>query len=278
MDWIQDEQGIWIGAKNEKLSYPEDGNLECFQLEDISPWFRYRNELIEVFLNLYGFKSGDFIDIGGGNGFQLEYLTKKKIIPGKGILVEPGYYGCSNAKKRGCQIIYNGIFQDFPWENYSVSMVGLFDVIEHIEDDIKFLNELYERLPLGARVFINVPAKMSLWSSVDVESGHFRRYELMDLERIESQTPFKIMDRTFYFRFFELPLFAARVIPEKLGFLKHRSGDEQRIKDSNNKNLRRGNSGILSLYFNYRHSKLLKSLKLGKRINSGTSLFFVLEK
>lgn len=278
MDWIKDEQGIWIGEKNEKLSYPEDGNLECYQLEDSSPWFRYRNELIEIFLNWHGRKSGDFIDIGGGNGFQLEYLTKKRIISGKGILVEPGYQGCLNAKKRGCEIVYNGIFQDFPWENYSVSMVGLFDVIEHIEDDIVFLNELYERLPLGARVFINVPSKMLLWSSVDVESGHFRRYELIDLDRIERETPFKIIDRTFYFRFFEFPLFGARVIPERLGFFKLRPGDGKRLKDTNNKNLRRGNTGMLSMYFNHRQKQSLKRLKSGQRIKSGTSLFFVLEK
>lgn len=276
--WKLDDRGIFISNNNIDISYPDSGNMDCYQLEDVSPWFHYRNELISLYLDKFGLSYGDFLDIGGGNGFQIQYIEKTGKVKGRSILVEPGYNGCQNAKNRGCDLVYNGIFQDFPWEDFNVSMAGLFDVIEHIEDDIEFLNDLYKKLPQGARVFINVPSKMSLWSSVDIESEHYRRYEISDIERLVDKTGFKLLESTFYFKFFELPLYFARVLPEKLGILGNSKKDIEKIKLNNIKNLKRGNSGILSAYFNYQHKKAILKLKTGKKIKSGTSLFFILEK
>ncbi len=276
--WKIDEHGIFISTVNTEISYPEDGNMECYDLEDSSPWFRFRNELIGCYLEKYSLNSGDFLDVGGGNGFQVRYIAEQGLVPGKAVLVEPGYLGCLNAKNRGCEFVYCGIFQDFPWEEYSIAMIGLFDVIEHIENDILFLNDLYDRLPQGARLFINVPAKRTLWSSVDVESGHFRRYEENDLDRITTKTRFKVLDWSYYFKFYELPLFAARVVPERLGIFRKNDKDLAKVMQANNKNLRRGNEGLLASYFSWRHRKSIEKIRAGEVINSGTSLFFVLEK
>jgi hypothetical protein len=63
-------------------------------------------------------------------------------------------------------------------EDYT--LIGLFDVIEHIEDDIKFLNEIYEKVSVGTFIFVNVPAMMHLFSETDEFAGHFRRYNKKD--------------------------------------------------------------------------------------------------
>jgi len=62
----------------------------------------------------------------------------------------------------------------------------LMDVLEHVDDDFKFLNEVVKRCRGECRVFITVPAFMSLWSGHDVFLGHKRRYRLGQLERLAS--------------------------------------------------------------------------------------------
>jgi hypothetical protein len=40
------EDGIYYTTGSEAISYPEEGNEACFQIEDQSFWFRHRNDCI----------------------------------------------------------------------------------------------------------------------------------------------------------------------------------------------------------------------------------------
>ena len=40
------EEGIYYAAESEAISYPEEGNEACFEVEDQSFWFRHRNDCI----------------------------------------------------------------------------------------------------------------------------------------------------------------------------------------------------------------------------------------
>ena len=40
------EDGIYYAAESEAISYPEEGNEACFEVEDQSFWFRHRNACI----------------------------------------------------------------------------------------------------------------------------------------------------------------------------------------------------------------------------------------
>lgn len=50
------------------------------------------------------------------------------------------------------------------------------NVVEHIEDDAGTLRSMAELLAPGGRVVILVPSLPSIYGSLDVELGHFRRY------------------------------------------------------------------------------------------------------
>ena len=273
--WVPDTNGIYISTKNTAtISYPDDGNDSCFAVEDSSDWFKYRNELILTFINKYKIK-GDFLDIGGGNGFQVNAISESKTVDGKVIMIEPGYKGCLNAKNRKCENIYCGIFQDFDFDKNKIHNVGLFDVIEHIEDDIQFLNDLFNLLPNHSRVFINVPAREKYWSQVDAMAGHFRRYENNDITRIQNKTPFNVIDSTYYFHFYILPLLLLRILPEKLGFKKSKN----QLLESEKRNLTAtSNKGLLNSIFRWIHNVSLSKIKNGNRFKNGTSLFLILEK
>jgi SAM-dependent methyltransferase len=188
-------------------------------------------------------------------------------------LCEPGYNGCLTAKKRNVEFVYNGVFQDFPFQGYNMGGVGLFDVIEHIEDDTRFLNELYNLLPRGAKVYITVPAMKLLWAEIDSPSGHFRRYNKKELKRLTSNVPFKLLDYGYYFNFYVLPMFLLRVLPYRIGI---RKGWDKILKEeeANHKN----NKGIISSIIENMHKRSVKLLLKGRKQIVGTSMYIVLEK
>jgi 2-polyprenyl-3-methyl-5-hydroxy-6-metoxy-1,4-benzoquinol methylase len=64
----------------------------------------------------------------------------------------------------------------------SIDTVVCLNVLEHIEDDVSTLADLYAVLPAGGRLVLIVPALASLYGTLDVHLHHFRRYEKAELE------------------------------------------------------------------------------------------------
>jgi SAM-dependent methyltransferase len=62
-------------------------------------------------------------------------------------------------------------------------IVGLFDVLEHLKDDVDVLRSLRELLADDGFLVLTVPAGMALWSYFDEAAQHVRRYDLDDLAR-----------------------------------------------------------------------------------------------
>jgi SAM-dependent methyltransferase len=58
------------------------------------------------------------------------------------------------------------------------------NVLEHIEDDVGTVGALKRRLRPGGCLFLLVPAFEALWTAVDTEVGHFRRYNRAELMRL----------------------------------------------------------------------------------------------
>ena len=60
-------------------------------------------------------------------------------------------------------------------------MVGLFDVLEHIDDDDAVLAAARRMLRPGGRLVVTVPRHPFLWSHLDALVDHRRRYRASDL-------------------------------------------------------------------------------------------------
>jgi len=270
MSWIKDQNEIFVHDFTANISYPNEGNHDCFDLEENSLWFKQRNDLILTLIKKHHIE-GNFLDIGGGNGFQAQAIIKSNY-NGSVFICEPGYHGCLNAKKRGLDKVYNGMFQDFPFTENTIKAVGLFDVIEHIEDDVKFLNDLYDKLNENAYVIINVPALKCLWSDIDQFAGHFRRYNKTDIKRLSEKTKFEIIDHGYFFSQYVIPLLMLRVLPYRLRFNKPSKNLIQR--ETNNHKATNQFNKVL----NYIHRFQLRKVSNDKKILSGTSIYMVLKK
>lgn len=67
------------------------------------------------------------------------------------------------------------------------SLIGLFDVLEHLDDDESTLRALFRALRPGGMLVLTVPAHPSLFDEADVIAGHRRRYRSGQLrERLVS--------------------------------------------------------------------------------------------
>lgn len=252
------KDGIYFAKEQSSISYPEEGNQECYQLEDNSFWFKHRNNCIASLVERFS-KDEVFFDIGGGNGFFSAMLQQKGF---ESVLVEPGIAGCLNAKKRGLKNVICSTLLDAKFDKNSIENIGLFDVVEHIENDIAFLTENYECLKKGGKIYITVPANQWLFSEEDVYAGHFRRYTVKQMADILEKIGFKIKYKTYFFTFLPLPLFILNSIPYRLGIKKKKKEDYYTNRHSLGDSFM---SKILSkvLRFESNRIKKLKTMGLG---------------
>jgi SAM-dependent methyltransferase len=74
----------------------------------------------------------------------------------------------------------------------------MFDVLEHIEDQDRFLDSARFHLADGGCIVINVPALQWLYSPYDRVQGHQRRYSLAALEEVARRNGFRTGVATYW--------------------------------------------------------------------------------
>jgi SAM-dependent methyltransferase len=218
----QTADGIWCCRSRSPISYPEWGNEACFQVEDSSFWFRHRNACILEAVRQYP-PSGPLFDVGGGNGFVAKSMQDAGFDI---VLVEPGTVGAGNARRRGIQYVVRATLEDAGFLPDSLPAISLFDVVEHMEDDRKFMETIRFHLSANGRVYLTVPAYQSLWSLEDIVAGHHRRYSSRAIRSLLVEAGFTVEFLTGFFRFLPPAIFAVRVIPFRLGLAVSSGADQ----------------------------------------------------
>lgn len=67
------------------------------------------------------------------------------------------------------------------------------NVLEHIKEDIKAIDNIYELLTSNGYLILLVPAHKFLYNLIDSSIGHFRRYEKGPLKQQLNETGFEII-------------------------------------------------------------------------------------
>ncbi len=210
--------GIWYSSAAEKVSYPENGSEACFSIEDNSFWFIHRNQCITTVVNAFPpRKGGSIFDIGGGNGFISQGLANKGF---NVTLLEPSRKGVVHAKQRGVKNIICATIETAGFHSESLPAAGLFDVIEHIENDSAFLGSIQSLIEPGGHLYLTVPLYPALWSDEDKLAGHYRRYTMKSAEALVITAGFEVEYSSCFFRALPLPIYFLRTLPYKLGLTK----------------------------------------------------------
>lgn len=209
----QDVDGIWRPARQSPLDYPDEGNAFCFQVEDRSFWFRYRNERLVEAVRRFP-PPGAIVDVGAGNGFVARGLTEAGFAA---VVVEPGPVGARNAAARGLAPVVCSTLDDAGFRPGSLPAAGLFDVLEHLPDDRAVLAALFGLIQPGGRLYLTVPAYRWLWSDDDELAGHHRRYTRRSLRMVVEGAGFVVEMESYLFAPLVLPIFLLRALPTRLG-------------------------------------------------------------
>ena len=206
------EDGIWRAARFAAIDYPDEANAFCFDVEEHSFWFQHRNELIVQLVGRFP-PDGPIADIGAGNGFVSLALQRAGLST---IVIEPGRTGALNARSRRLDPVVCATVEEAAFAPHSLAAAGLFDVLEHIEDDERFLETLRRLLQPRGRLYLTVPAFGWLWSSDDELVGHHRRYTTGRLRHLLERHGFEVDYATYCFSPLPLPLFLLRTLPSRL--------------------------------------------------------------
>lgn len=233
------------------------------EIEPQSYWFNHRNDVIAAVVRRFP-PMGPILDIGGGNGYVSLGLKAGGF---ECIVVEPGEVGAVNAAKRGFPVI-RAPFQNLQLRDETVPCAGMFDVLEHIEDDVGALANLHRVLAQGGRLYVAVPSYRLLWSDDDVKAGHFRRYRQRALCQRLEQAGFTVEYGTYFFAILVAPIFLMRVLTALL-----RLKSESKARQDHT--LPRGAIGaVFRRSFSYELAKIAS----GSKLNFGASCLVVARK
>ena len=207
------QTGIWSSARSARVAYPEGDHATCFAIEDRSFWFRHRNRCIVAAARRH-VPSGFVLDIGGGNG----YVARALIDAGfETVLLEPGPDGAQNARQvRQIPDVICSSLEDAQLRDGTIPAVGMFDVVEHIEDDRRVAVDVHRILQPGGYFYLTVPAFNWLWCEADVEAMHYRRYSPATMQAALA-AHFDIVYMTALFERLVPAFFLSRTLPYAVG-------------------------------------------------------------
>ncbi len=204
---VQIKPGLWSTNKiSENISYPALNHEIQKDFQQNSFWYTHRSNCIKRLIQR--FPSSTILDIGGSNGQLTSELQQITNI----ILMEPGAEGVKNALGKGLSPVIHSSLQDAGLKNNVLPGVGLFDVLEHIEEDIEFLKKVQNSLILGGSLYISVPAYPFLYSEFDSSVGHFRRYNRRSLYKVLEEAGFEIEYFSYMFYILPLPMWFLRKV------------------------------------------------------------------
>lgn len=221
-------EGIWTSQRVDAIHWPEEGHSVTQECDKDSIWFQHRNHCLLEILKLFP-PRGPLLDIGGGNGSVSEALLQAGH---ETLLLEPTLTGIRHAYKRKIQNLIHASFEEAHFKEGSLTAAGLFDVLEHIEQDVNFLKKIRETLTSQGMLYLTVPAHPMLWSSKDEYVGHYRRYTPNHLKQVLNAAGFDLSYFTYYFSILFLPAILIKTLPRKLGFKKTYSTETHKKEHS----------------------------------------------
>jgi SAM-dependent methyltransferase len=210
----RDAAGCWSTASTARVSYPAEGAGFCFDVEDRSFWFAHRNRAVVAAVRRFPPAIGPLLDVGGGNGCVSTALRGAGLQP---VVVEPSPDGARNAVRRGLSPVINATLADAGFRPSCAGGVGLFDVLEHIQDEAEFLSLVRHCLKPDGRLYLTVPAYRWLWSEEDQQAGHFRRYSRGGIRSTLRRAGFSVEFATGLFWWLPPAVFAFRSLPYRFG-------------------------------------------------------------
>jgi SAM-dependent methyltransferase len=162
--------------------------------EDRHFWFRARNRVIGALVAQVAARCSPgyrVLEVGCGTGNVLHAL--QDACPG-GTVIGMDLFGdglrFARARVPNALLVRGDALHPPFAERFEI--VGMFDVLEHLDDDVGVLRALHALIKDPGTLIMSVPAGRALWSYFDEVSRHVRRYEMEELSDKLSVAGFEV--------------------------------------------------------------------------------------
>ena len=139
-------------------------------------WVRRRFEVLQRLAGAQLPAAKNMAEIGCGHGLLQRQVEDQFGKPVTGFDLND--FALKQNISRTSQVCCYDIFQREPALRQRFDLIFLFDVLEHLSDEQKFLDAVTFHLAPQGRLILNVPAGQWAFSAYDVAAGHQRRYSM----------------------------------------------------------------------------------------------------
>jgi SAM-dependent methyltransferase len=188
------------------MTYPSDAHgsrdpdvARLVVAEDQHFWFRARNHAVEMLVKQIVANLGSgyhVLEVGCGTGNVLRVL-ETTCTRGTVVGLELSRERLRFARQRITCPLVQGDLHHAPFK-IPFGLIGLFDVLEHVPEDVRALQDISALLAPQGVLLLSVPAHPRLWSYFDEASSHYRRYTLDTLGHALTSAGYRIEYLTQY--------------------------------------------------------------------------------
>lgn len=255
-----------------QLAVQNDGfNPKFFQLMvEVEPthfWFVSRNRILGDVLRKHFAAPSRVLEIGCGTGFVLSGI--RAVFPQASLSASDVYAkGLGYAARRVPEaFLFQMDARHIPFHE-EFDLIGVFDVLEHIEDDDAVLAQLFQACKTGGGLALTVPQHRWLWSRMDDFAHHKRRYTRSELVQKLERAGFRVEHTTSFVSLLLPLMLTARLLRKPAGI------EMEDQMDAAGLSIGRLTNAVLSAVMAVEHG-LIRS---GLRLPFGGSLLVIAKK
>ena len=207
--------GDWPTFRADRVgSGPKEFDRSTYErmsaFEERSFYCRSRLRLIQWALTKFFPAAGNFYDFGAGTGYVLDGI--------RSVRPDLRLYGSDlstdsltwvDTRLAGHVDLFHADAEHIPYAEH-FDVIAACDVLEHIEDEHPVLRAFHAALKPGGGVLLTVPQHMVLWSRLDDETGHKRRYRGGELAAKVKAAGFDVVFNTCFMGTLFLPQYVSR--------------------------------------------------------------------
>jgi SAM-dependent methyltransferase len=190
----------------------EGAYREHYEVEDRHWWFRGRWAVVEALLARTPLPPRPAIlDAGCGTGGHLGRYARIGSVTG----VDPSPEAVAFCRERGFDSVEQAGLESLPFADGSFDLIAATDVLEHVAEERRALDELRRVAAPGAALLLTVPAYEWLWTVEDENLQHKRRYTRRRLLEAVERSGWKPRIATYFNTILLPPIALARRLPRR---------------------------------------------------------------
>lgn len=181
-------------------------------------WFVGRRAILESFLRPITEKIRNprsairILDVGCGTGANIEMLSQF----GEAEGVDVSDDALEFCRRKGLKA-QKGLAETLPFADETFDLTTALDVVEHLDDDVVGLKEMFRVTKRGGYSLTFVPAFMWLWGVQDDVSNHRIRYTKRQIVERLQKAGYEIERATYANWTFFAPILAGRMLMKLTG-------------------------------------------------------------